>query len=52
MSQIIACRNDEGIILAADSSAIDADSSNNIVDLKINRLMQLSAHAAILTQKD
>jgi hypothetical protein len=49
MSQIIACRNDEGIILAADSGAIDADSSNNIVDLKINRLLQLSANAAILT---
>ena len=49
MSQIIACRTDDGILLAADSSAIDADSSGDIVDLKINRLLQLTSHTAIVT---
>ena len=49
MSQIIACRNDHGIILAADSSAIDADSDDDIIDLKINRLLQLTSHTAIVT---
>ncbi len=49
MSQIIACRTDDGILFAADSSAIDADSSGDIVDLKINRLLQLTSHTAIVT---
>ena len=31
MSQIIACRTDDGILLAADSSAIAADSIGDII---------------------
>lgn len=49
MSQIIACRNDDGIILAADNSAIDADFGDEITELKINRLLQLTSHTAVVT---
>ena len=49
MSQIVACRTDAGIILAADSKALDVNLKNEIVELKVNRLLQLTANTAIVT---
>ena len=49
MSQIIACKTDAGIILAADSKAADFTPQGELVHLEITRLIQLTPHAAILT---
>jgi len=49
MSQIIACKNKNGIILAADSKAVDFDLQGQIVERPIARLAQLTPHTAILT---
>lgn len=49
MSQLIACRNKNGIVLAADSKAIDFDPSGKMIDFQVDRLIQLSQHTAILT---
>jgi len=49
MSQIVACRTDNGIVLAADSKALDLDPYNEIVELKTQRLLQLTPHTVIVT---
>jgi 20S proteasome alpha/beta subunit len=49
MSQIVACRTDTGIILAADSKALDVNPKNEIVELKVNRVLQLTSNTAIVT---
>lgn len=49
MSQLIACKNDNGIILAADSKALDIDARGKMIDLEVDRLIQLTRHTAILT---
>jgi hypothetical protein len=49
MSQIIACGSKKGIVLAADGLAIDFDLQGEIVTRRIDRLFQISPHAAILT---
>ena len=49
MSQIVACRTDRGIVFAADSKALDLDPNNEIVELKTNRLLQLTPHTVIVT---
>jgi hypothetical protein len=49
MSQIIACKNETGIILATDSKAVDFDPRGKMVELKIRRLCQLTPNAAIIT---
>jgi hypothetical protein len=49
MSQIVACRTDTGIILAADSKAFEANPGNEIVEVRINRLLRLTSHTAIVT---
>lgn len=49
MSQLIACKNEKGIVLATDSKAIDFDSGGNMVDHQVDRLIQLTQHTAILT---
>ena len=49
MSQLIACKNQKGIVLATDSRAIDFDSSGNMIDHQVDRLIKLSQHTAILT---
>jgi hypothetical protein len=49
MSQIIACKNENGIILAADSKAVDFDLQGNKVSYNIKRLYQLTPCAAIIT---
>jgi hypothetical protein len=49
MSQIIACKNEKGIILASDSKAVDFDLRGNMVAYSIKRLCQLTPNTAIIT---
>ena len=49
MSQIIACKNKNGIILACDSKAVDFDFQGNLVERNIKRLCQLTTQTAIIT---
>ena len=49
MSQIVACRTDSGIILAADSQAFDVNPKNEIIEVKTNRMLQLTPNTAIVT---
>ena len=49
MSQIVACKNRSGIVMAADSHAVDFNAQGQMVDRPINRLVQLTDKAAILT---
>jgi hypothetical protein len=48
MSQLIACKNRHGIVLASDSKGFDLDVSGNMIEVKTERLVQLSEQAAIL----
>ena len=48
MSQLIACKNRHGIVLATDSKAIDVDASGKIMEYSISRLLPLNDHTAIL----
>jgi methylmalonyl-CoA mutase cobalamin-binding subunit len=49
MSQLIACQNSNGIVLAADGKAVDFDPLGKMIELKVNRMVQLTAHTAILS---
>ena len=49
MSQLVACRNAHGIVLAADSLALELDAKGNMVVVKAERLLALGDHAAVLT---
>jgi hypothetical protein len=49
MSQLIACRNAQGIVLAADSLAVDVDAKGTMIEVKTVRLVPLTGNAAILT---
>ena len=49
MSQIIACKNKKGIILACDSKALDFDFQGNLVERNIKRLCQLTTQTSIIT---
>jgi hypothetical protein len=48
MSQLIACRSRDGIVLAADSKAVDFDSSGKLQEHAIDRLVQLNQQTALL----
>jgi hypothetical protein len=48
MSLIVACKNKNGIVLAADSKSMDMDASGEIRELRVTRMVQLSQNAAIL----
>jgi hypothetical protein len=48
MSQVIACKNKNGIVLAVDSKAMDVNASGQIRELMVTRMVQLSRNAAIL----
>ncbi len=48
MSQLIACKSPEGIALGADSKAVDVDANGNLIELRVERLHQLSQFTAIL----
>ncbi len=49
MSQIIACKTENGIILASDSKAVDMDLQGNLAQYNIKRLFQLTPRTAVLT---
>jgi hypothetical protein len=49
MSQLIVCQNANGIVLATDGKAIDFDPSGKMIELTVDRLVQLSRQTAILT---
>jgi len=49
MSQIVACKNQHGIVLGSDSKAIDFDLKGEMVESQVERLIQLTIHSAILT---
>ena len=49
MSQLIVCQNAHGIVLATDGKAIDFDPTGKMIELKVDRLVQLSLQTAILT---
>ena len=48
MSQLVACRNAHGIVLAADSLVLDLDAKGTMVKGKTERFLPLGNHAAIL----
>jgi len=48
MSQLIACKSQDGIVLGADGKAIDVDANGNLIELGVERLHQLSDYSAIL----
>ncbi len=49
MSQLVACQNANGIVLAADSKALDFNPQGEMIELQVDRLVQLSKHTAMLT---
>jgi hypothetical protein len=49
MSQLVACRNAHGIVLATDSVALDLDAKGAMVVVKTERFLPLGDRAAILT---
>lgn len=48
MSQLIACKTKEGIVLGADSKAVDVDPNGNLIEMKVDRMHQLSEYTVIL----
>lgn len=49
MSQLIICKTNDSIVLAADGKAVDVDDNGNLIELGIDRMHQLSQYSAILT---
>jgi 20S proteasome alpha/beta subunit len=49
MSQLAVCRNMNGIVLAADSKALDFVSPEKITEVGVTRLLQLDKQTAVLT---
>jgi len=48
MSQIVACQNANGIVLATDGKAIDFDPKGEMISLQVDRLIQLTDNSAVL----
>jgi predicted proteasome-type protease len=48
MSQLIVCKTSSGLVFGADSKAVDVDSNGSLIELKVDRLHQLSEYAAIM----
>ena len=48
MSQLIVCRNKNGIVLAADSKALEFVPPEKVIEVEVNRLLQLNKQTAIL----
>jgi len=48
MSQLIACRSRDGIVMASDSKAVDFDNRGRILEHTVDRLIQLNASTALL----
>jgi len=49
MSQLVACRNAHGIVLAADSLALEIGAAGTMVGVKTERFVPLADQAAMLT---
>jgi hypothetical protein len=47
MSQLVVCRDSQGVILAADSKAVIKGLGGEVTHLEVDRLLELSRHAAI-----
>lgn len=48
MSQLVACKNEKGIILATDSKALEFDASGQMMHHTVQRLIQLTPYTAVL----
>ena len=48
MSQLIACKSQDGIVFGADGKAVDVDANGNLIELRVERLHQISEYTAIL----
>jgi hypothetical protein len=48
MSQLIVCKTPLGLVFGADSKAVDVDMNGNLIELKVERLHQLSEYTAIM----
>jgi predicted proteasome-type protease len=48
MSQLIACKTPHGLVFGADSKSVDVDASGNLIELKVERMHQLSEYTAIM----
>lgn len=48
MSQLMACKSQDGIVFGADGKAVDVDANGNLIELRVERLHQISEYAAIL----
>lgn len=48
MSQLIASKTAQGIVMGADSKAVDVDANGNLIELKVDRLHKLSQFTAVL----
>ncbi len=48
MSQLIACKTSHGLVFGADSKAVDVDTNGNLIELKVERMHQLSEFTAIM----
>jgi hypothetical protein len=48
MSQIVVAKNAQGIVLAAENSAIQLDETGREISLQVNRLLPLTSHCALL----
>ncbi len=49
MSQLIACKSQHGILLAADSKAFDVDAYGTIMEYNVSRLLQLTDNSVLLS---
>lgn len=48
MSQLIACKSRDGVVFGVDGKAVDVDEYGNLIELRLDRLHQLSDYACIL----
>lgn len=48
MSQLIACKSRDGVVFGVDGKAVDVDANGNLIELRLDRLHQLSDYACIL----
>jgi 20S proteasome alpha/beta subunit len=48
MSQLIVCKTPLGLVFGADSKAVDVDLNGSLIELKVERLHQLSEYSAIM----
>jgi 20S proteasome alpha/beta subunit len=48
MSQLIACKSKDGVVMAVDGKAVDVNGNGNLIELKVDRLHELSEYTAIL----